>query len=73
MLSAVYPNNVIEMTMLLAENRRLLLKAGINKWQDIEVLDMRRSDELNGMYGCDWWCIELSFDEVSLFIKQAIS
>ena len=47
-----------------AGNGRLQLKAGVNKWQDILVLDMQQVPELEGLEGSNWWSVDLSFDEV---------
>lgn len=41
------------------------MKAGVNKWLDIVVLDMWRAPELQGIPGSDWWAASLCFDEVS--------
>ena len=42
---------------------RLQVKLGINKWQEIQHLDLQRSQELQDAEG-QWWEAELNFDDV---------
>ncbi|KAK9804683.1 hypothetical protein WJX73_010729 [Symbiochloris irregularis] len=39
-----------------------VLKAGVNKWEEIWELDMRKPEGLEGVEG-DWWCVNFDLTE----------
>ena len=41
------------------------LRAGVNRWEALVTLDMKRAQGLD-LPASDWWCAELEFDEVSV-------
>lgn len=51
----------------------LQLKAGINKWQSIEVYDMQKEPELQDIEGANWWSVDLYFDDVRLYVHYSLS
>lgn len=49
-----------------------MLKAGVNKWEEIWQLDMRKPEGLAGVDG-DWWCVDLDLTEVGPVLEIGVS
>jgi hypothetical protein len=47
----------------LSRDARPRIKAGLNKWEEILLLDMRRADVLVGLDGQDWWEADVQLPE----------
>lgn len=47
----------------LPRDGRLRLKAGLNKWEEILQVDMKRSEELAGIDRQEWWEVEVQLPE----------
>lgn len=50
--------------MCAADDCKVQLKLGVNRWSDILLVDMRREPSLSSLEGSDWWSVDLCFDEV---------
>lgn len=55
-----------------AENCKVQLKVGINRWMDILLVNMQRDPALHSADGSDWWSVDLCFDEVSIYTLKLL-
>jgi hypothetical protein len=40
------------------------MKVGINRWERMQLLEMRPAEDLHQLHGCDWWTVGLALEEV---------